>query len=128
MYISQLMTSQLLVKMPSVQKFLVWFAAKAFPIFSQQIYFCHLLGHLVSALLLCLVFFLISAVTSADGDPQSTHSQCQMVNCDDILLCTNPICQEHKSAMDRYRQSICNCLKSAKMCIPTTTVCKRVAR
>ena len=30
--------------------------------------------------------------------------------------------------MDRYCQSICDCLvESAKMCIPTTTVCKRVA-
>ena len=48
---------------------------------------------------------------------------------DDVLFCTNSVCQEHKSAMDRYCQSICDCLvESAKMCIPTTTVCERVAR
>ena len=52
-----------------------------------------------------------------------------LMNClSDVLFCTNPLCQEHKSAMDRYCQSICDCLvESAKMCIPITTVCKRVA-
>ena len=48
---------------------------------------------------------------------------------DDVLFCTNPLGQEHKSAMDCYCQSICDCLiESAEMCVPTTTVSKRVAR
>ena len=47
---------------------------------------------------------------------------------DDVLFCTNTLCQEHKSTLDCYCQSICDCLiESVKMCIPTTTVCKRVA-
>ena len=44
---------------------------------------------------------------------------------DDVLFCTNTLCQEHKSTLDCYCQSICNCLvESVKMCIPTTTSCR----
>ena len=47
---------------------------------------------------------------------------------DEVLQCTDPLCQKHKPVLDSYCHAICDCLiQSAKDCIPTTTARKRVA-